>query len=67
MYSILMNPPSQEELRLLEAAGRNFHSDQVVQWESAYGLIIIETRGGKVFVNGDPVLPVDSAAEKGSS
>lgn len=29
--------------------------DVVVHWQSAFGLIIIEVRGGRTFVNGDLV------------
>lgn len=39
-----MDAPSQEELELLESAGRTPEADLVMHWQSAFGLIIIETR-----------------------
>lgn len=58
MYSIAMDAPSQEELESIRAAGQSSPSDSVVHWQSAFGLVIIEVRDGRVFVNGDLVEPV---------
>lgn len=65
----MMDAPSQQELHSLLAAGRPPQGDLVVHWRSAFGLIIIETRGGQVFVNGDPVRPANlgQAKEKDSA
>lgn len=52
-----MDAPSQEELDSLRAAGLTREAELLVHWRSAFGLIIIETRGDQVFVNGDPVQP----------
>jgi hypothetical protein len=38
--------------------------DSVVHWQSAFGLIIIETRGDQVFVNGARVQPANLGPEK---
>lgn len=64
-----MDAPSQQVLSSLEAAGRSAKADVLVHWRSAFGLIIIETRGDKVFVNGDPVRPANlgEAKEKDSA
>ena len=62
-----MDAPSQEQLNSLQAAGRTTQADLVVHWQSAFGLIIIETRGGQVFVNGDPVRPANLGPDKDSS
>ena len=62
-----MDAPSQDELNLLEAAGRLSGGDLVVHWQSTFGVIIIQTRGGQVFVNGDPVVPADTGTEKKSA
>lgn len=53
-----MDAPSQEELVSLQSAGPSPQGDTLVHWQSAYGLIIIETRGGQVYVNGVPVEPL---------
>lgn len=50
-----MEAPSQEELDLLQSAGRTPQADLVVRWQSSFGLIIIEARGGRVYVNGELV------------
>lgn len=59
-----MDAPSQVELDSLQAAGRApAQADSVVHWQSAFGLITIETRGGQVFVNGERVQPARLANE----
>jgi hypothetical protein len=50
-----MDAPSHQELESLRQAGAE-PGDYVVQWQSAFGLIVIEVRGGETFVNGDKVL-----------
>ena len=62
-----MDAPSQEELDSLRAAGLSPEAELVVHWQSAFGLIIIEARGGRVFVNAEPVRPADFGPEKESS
>jgi hypothetical protein len=59
-----MDAPSQEELTSLRAARRISGADSVVHWQSAFGLIIIETRGDQVLVNGAPVQPANLGPEK---
>jgi hypothetical protein len=55
-----MDAPSPEELNSLQSAGGTPEADSVVHWRSAFGLIIIETRGGHVFVNGQQVQSYDA-------
>ncbi|MCG2593000.1 hypothetical protein LZ009_09425 [Ramlibacter sp. XY19] len=56
-----MDVPSQVELNRIRAAsaraGAN-SGDVTVHWQSTFGLIVIEVRGGEVFVNGERVEPV---------
>ena len=59
-----MDAPSQEVMESLQSASRAPQADVVVHWQSAFGLIIIETRGGQVFVNGDAVRPANFDPEK---
>ena len=57
-----MDAPSPEELNSLRrAAGQTGGADTAVHWQSAFGLILIETRGGQVFVNGQFVQPADNS------
>ena len=62
-----MDAPSQQELDALAVAQRQTYAeaDLVVHWQSAFGFIIIETRGGQVFVNGERVRPANFATEEG--
>lgn len=55
MYSIAMDAPSQQELVAPQAAGYLPGADMVVHWQSDFGLIVIETLGSQVFVNGELV------------
>jgi hypothetical protein len=66
-YSIGMDAPSQEELDVLRAAAHASGADSVVHWHSAFGLTMIETRGGQVFVNADPVRPANLGPAKDSA
>lgn len=53
-----MDAPSQEELDPLNrAAEQPSDADMVVHWQSVFGLVVIETRGGRVYVNGQIVEP----------
>jgi hypothetical protein len=54
-----MDAPSHQELQSLRQAG-GVQEDYVVHWRSAFGLIVIEVRGGETFVNGDKVVPAIS-------
>lgn len=59
-----MDAPSHQELQSLKVATCE-QGDCVVYWQSAFGLIVIEVRGGETFVNGDKVMP--AAAENRES
>jgi hypothetical protein len=52
-----MDAPSHQELQSLRHAA-GVQEDYVVHWQSAFGLIVIEVRGGETFVNGEKVVPV---------
>ena len=52
---------------LQDVADAKAGDHQAVHWQSAFGLIIIETRGGQVFVNGDLVQPASETEPKGSA
>lgn len=58
-----MDAPAHQELESLRhAAGvQNY----VVHWQSAFGLIVIEVRGGETFVNGQKVVPAVSEKRSG--
>ena len=61
-----MDRPSQEQLDSMQAAsGAPEH--RVVHWQTAFGIIIIETRGEQVFVNGELVQPAGSKNSEGSA
>lgn len=66
-----MNAPSLAELNFVRQAGPGatpWPGDCVVHWQSAFGLIIIEVRAGRVLVNGElvaPAVPDMAAAEQG--
>lgn len=51
-----MEAPSKAELnQVLSASGAGQSGDVVVRWQSTFGLIVVEVRGGQVYVNGDLV------------
>jgi hypothetical protein len=54
---LVMEAPSAAELKLLAASADGQAGDVVVHWQSAFVLIVIEVRGGQVYVNGDLVEP----------
>lgn len=67
---ISMSAPSLAELNPVREAGVGtapWPRDCVIHWQSAFGLIVIETRGDQVFVNGDPVRPAKPGPEKDSA
>lgn len=63
-YSIIMDAPSQAELDSIQAVAQRSGADQVIHWQSAFGLIVIEVRGGEVFVNGQRVVPVTNRGDR---
>lgn len=60
-----MSAPSATELEHVhQAAQGRAHAasgDYVVHWRSSYGVILIEVRAGRVYVNGEPVQPPEGA------
>lgn len=53
-----MEAPSEVELRQVRSASlAPVVGDVVVHWQSRFGLITIEVRGGQTYVNGDLVEP----------
>jgi hypothetical protein len=57
-----MDRPTQAQLQSLgEAEGRHAPPTQVVHWHSSFGLIVIETVGDTVYVNGQRVEPAGEA------
>lgn len=57
-----MEAPSEVELQQVRSASLGPSvGDVVVQWQSSFGLIIIEVRHGRVYVNGALVEPADAA------
>jgi hypothetical protein len=50
-----MDSPSEAELHQLHEAAGEAPGELLVQWQSAFGLIVIEVRGGHVYVNGELV------------
>jgi hypothetical protein len=58
-----MNAPSRTELQKVMGATANGSQDEyVVQWQSAFGTIVIEVRGEDIYVNGDKVEHAKSSA-----
>ena len=58
-----MKAPSKPELhQVMSAKAGSPIRDVVVHWQSAYGLIVVEVRGGQTFVNGDLVEPLNAPA-----
>jgi hypothetical protein len=51
-----MDAFSHQEPQSLRQAG-GVQEDYVVHWQSAFGVIVIEVRGGETFVNGEKVVP----------
>lgn len=56
-----MEAPSPVELREVESASTGAQPSVSVHWQSRFGLIVIEVRQGRAYVNGDLVEPVPSA------
>ena len=58
-----MEAPSEVELQQVRSASlAQVPGDVVVHWQSSFGLIIIEARGDRTYVNGDlvePAAPLD--------
>lgn len=64
-----MDAPSQVELTQIRAASASVGTnsgEMTVHWQSAFGLIVIEVRGGDVFVNGQRVVPVTNRGDRPS-
>jgi hypothetical protein len=62
-----MSAPSPLELSSVRETGTTLQpvtGDCLVHWHSTYGLITIEVRQGRAYVNGDPVQPAGPGQAK---